>query len=185
MYYCPSDQSGSDLNDPAETYQRTRGNYVINWGEQVYAAINTPPNSNAPFSHVLGNRANPLRTRLASITDGTSNTLLFSEYLRAKSAKDNDWRGDVHNDDGVFKFMTLSTPNSTTQDVVGWAIPDNDRLMPVTTTGNQFNAARSRHPNGVNVVLCDGAVRFVTNNITLATWKALGSMDGGETVGDY
>ena len=187
MYNCPSDSNGSDLKDPSERYQRTRGNYVVNWGQQRYTGISTPPNFNAPFSHILGNRRNPLLTRLASITDGTSNTLLISEHLSAKSAKDDDWRGDVHNDDGTFKFMTITTPNSSTPDIVGRAIVDpNDRLMPVTRSStNQFNAARSRHPNGVNVVLCDGSVRFVTNNITLATWQALGSMDGGETTGDY
>jgi prepilin-type processing-associated H-X9-DG protein len=122
---------------------------------------------------------------MASITDGTSNTLLMSEYLKAKSRDDNDWRGDIHNDDGVFKFMTLTTPNSSARDVVNWAIADNDPAMPVTTAGSQFNAARSRHANGVNVVLCDGSIRFVANSIAIGTWQALGTMDGGEVVNNY
>ena len=55
------------------------------------------------------------------------------------------------------------------------------------TRGNSPNnnggavTASSRHRGGVNLALCDGSVRFVTNDIDLATWRALGSKDGGET----
>ncbi len=42
--------------------------------------------------------------------------------------------------------------------------------------------ANSYHPNGVNVVLCDGSVRFVPNSISLTVWRALGTRAGGETV---
>ena len=147
LYYCPSD-NGSDLNASGETYQRCRGNYVVNWGATFY---DTAPAAGAaaPFGHLGGNRSTPMSTNMANITDGTSNTLLMSEYLMAKSPNDNDWRGDFHNDDGVFRFMTRTTPNSSTPDVVGWAVADHDPRMPVTTAGSQFNAARSRHPGGL------------------------------------
>ena len=55
----------------------------------------------------------------------------------------------------------------------------------ITTGANHERAARSRHPNGVNVGMGDGSVRFVTNNIALATWQALGTLNGGETLGDF
>jgi prepilin-type processing-associated H-X9-DG protein len=41
----------------------------------------------------------------------------------------------------------------------------------------------SLHTNGVNVLLCDGGVHFVTNAISLTTWRALGSRDGGDLLG--
>ena len=47
----------------------------------------------------------------------------------------------------------------------------------------QVTAARSRHPGGVNAVLCDASVRFVSDTIALDVWQSLGSMNGGE-VGD-
>jgi prepilin-type N-terminal cleavage/methylation domain-containing protein/prepilin-type processing-associated H-X9-DG protein len=181
LYYCPSD-NGSDLDAANETYQRRRGNYVVNWGNALYG---TGPSPSAPFAHINGNRSTPRITTMNSITDGTSNTLMISETLMAKSHNDNDWRGDIHNDDGVFKFMTRTTPNSTAPDVVNWAVGPPDPLMPYSTAGAQFSAARSRHTGGVNVILCDGSVRFVTNFVALATWQALGTMDGGEVVGNY
>jgi prepilin-type N-terminal cleavage/methylation domain-containing protein/prepilin-type processing-associated H-X9-DG protein len=43
-------------------------------------------------------------------------------------------------------------------------------------------AARSYHPGGVNVGLCDGSVRFVADSIDFAVWQALGTRAGGEAV---
>ena len=183
LYYCPSDL-GVDLDASTERYQRRRGNYVVNWGSVRYVAA-TSPTALAPFAHTNGQRNNPRVVKMVHITDGTSNTLMLSEYLKAHSKNDNDWRGDIHNDDGVFRFHTILTPNSSAADVVNWAIQNNDSLMPVTTTGQQHNAARSRHSGGVNVTLCDGSVRFVIDSLSVGTWQALGTMNGGEVVGDY
>lgn len=182
LYRCPSDQ-GNDQDNPSNTYPRRRGNYVINWGNVKYG--DSPSTPYAPFAHIGGSRSTPRIIKLKSITDGTSNTMLMSEYLKAKSPDDNDWRGDIHNDDGVFRFHTITTPNTSAVDVVNWAISDTDKWMPVSTAGQQYNAARSRHPGGVHIALADGSVRFVAQDIALTTWRAMGTIDGGETEVDY
>lgn len=46
-------------------------------------------------------------------------------------------------------------------------------------------AARSYHSGGVNSAVCDGSVRFVSNTIDSATWAAVGTRSGGETVGEW
>ena len=43
-----------------------------------------------------------------------------------------------------------------------------------------FFAARSNHPGGVNILMADGSVRFVSDSIDLTTWRALGTCRGGE-----
>ena len=181
LYLCPSDSGTIDQN--VGTYQRTRGNYVVNWGNSWYGQ-NPQPTGLAPFWHTSGNRTTPATVKLADVTDGLSNTLLLSEYLIAKSAADNDWRGDIHNDDGVFRFHTLLTPNTTAPDIIlnGWFQSTGDRNMPAAAGTQQKNAARSRHPSGVNAGMCDGSVRFVGNAIALVTWQAMGSMNGGEAI---
>jgi prepilin-type N-terminal cleavage/methylation domain-containing protein/prepilin-type processing-associated H-X9-DG protein len=48
-----------------------------------------------------------------------------------------------------------------------------------------LSTARSWHPGGVNMLLCDGSVRFVGNPIDLITWRSLSTRAGGEVLGDY
>ncbi len=181
IYNCPMDNNSQNQDAPGTYYMRTRGNYVVNWGNVDY---DTAPGASgsAPFAHLNGNRSTPRITKMAHFSDGTSNTMLMSEYLKPLSGADNDWRADIHNDDGVFRFHTANTPNSTVPDQVGWAQPNGDPLMPILATTPQRNAARSRHSGGVHACFADGTVRFITNNIPLATWQALGTMDGNEVV---
>ena len=42
--------------------------------------------------------------------------------------------------------------------------------------------AGSLHPSGANVLFTDGHVTFVKDSIALATWQALGTRNGGESV---
>ena len=42
----------------------------------------------------------------------------------------------------------------------------------------------SQHPNGINLLACDGSVRFVNNAIDLIAWRALGTRNGGELESD-
>jgi prepilin-type N-terminal cleavage/methylation domain-containing protein len=196
LYNCPSDRP-FDQTASTSQYQRVRGNYVVNMGQALHER--GPPTNigGAPFGHTPIDTANPptvdrsrpLTVKFNNFSDGLSNTLLMSEFLVAWSAADNDWRGDIHNDDGVFKFMTINTPNSSAPDILNSAYfqPNGDPLMPATAGdyGLQQNTARSRHVGGVNALSGDGSVRFIRNNVAVDTWKGLGTMNGGEVLGDY
>src|SRR5207244_1499860 len=138
-----------------------------------------PPKSWAPFGYLdfgsdtLHNL--PRQSRLAEFEDGTSNTMLISESLTTRDG-DKDHRGDMINDGEVCAYyMTTLTPNTTAPDVMlsGYCVDRPDIKMPCTTGTYHQKAARSRHPNGVNVGFGDGSVRFVTNNIPLLTWQAI------------
>jgi len=82
-------------------------------------------------------------------------------------------------------FTTVFTPNT----VVTVSGNDVDYVSATESNlGDTYAAvtARSFHPGGVNVVLMDGSVRFVTNSVTLTTWRGLGTRSGGEVLGnDY
>ena len=59
------------------------------------------------------------------------------------------------------------------------AIPDglNQRFDPWG-----ISTARSLHPGGVNALMADGSVRFVSESITRQVWRGLGTRNGGELV---
>lgn len=48
-----------------------------------------------------------------------------------------------------------------------------------------LTAARSRHTGGVHVTLCDGSVRFVSENIDLLIWQGIATRQGGEVVREF
>jgi len=200
MYKCPSGGGGDQL-DPGTEFQRVRGNYAVNWGNAEYLIRNPndepdPVSGIAPFSHQGLRPATPRNSTFGEMSDGSSNTLMIAELLNGSVGTDDDWRGDIHNDHGTFRFQTLLQPNSNLPDRLGRVLND-DPLLPGLQVGNsdpQIAAARSRHPGGINVCLCDGAVQFIADEIeggvdsngeTFGVWPALGTMNGGEVLGDF
>jgi prepilin-type processing-associated H-X9-DG protein len=43
----------------------------------------------------------------------------------------------------------------------------------------------SYHTGGVNVLMCDGSVHFITNGIDLNTWRGLGTRNGEEVISNW
>lgn len=48
-----------------------------------------------------------------------------------------------------------------------------------------LTAARSNHPGGVNLLLCNGSVRFATNSIAPQIWRGLATRIGGELLTNW
>jgi prepilin-type processing-associated H-X9-DG protein len=70
------------------------------------------------------------------------------------------------------------------QDVMyGHASMPNDRLCAYPQNSTQTMPASSAHSGRVNVLLCDGSVRSVADGVSVATWRALGTRNGGEVLG--
>lgn len=54
-----------------------------------------------------------------------------------------------------------------------------------SSLGSGHLAARSYHVGGVHVLLADGSVRFVSDNISNQVWRAVGTKGGNETFGEW
>ncbi len=205
-YMCPSDPSAGIRRTNSARYH----NYVVNYGDtdQAQATLyNIPVPSNptvtakflgAPFTDIgspniddtgyaLGFVKLPTAT-LASITDGTSNTLCASEIVIASPQNDNDLRGFTWWGPSA-SFNTIIGPNSTYPDAMGnggCAIQkpkcNGNLTAPGATNALVYLGARSYHAGGVNATMCDGSVKFFKNTVNIATWMALGTTQGGEVL---
>jgi prepilin-type processing-associated H-X9-DG protein len=147
---------------------------------------------------------------IALITDGTSNSALFSETLHSTAVSNTAAEVSATSYLNVFAVTTtyntaLYLPGCQTAATSATRLKYRGQeyyraLSPVafyshTITPNSTYydcansgftcghiAARSSHPGGVNVGFCDGSVRFIKNTVNPATWAALGSIGGGEVV---
>jgi prepilin-type N-terminal cleavage/methylation domain-containing protein/prepilin-type processing-associated H-X9-DG protein len=123
--------------------------------------------------------------RLQEVLDGTSNTLLVAETVQGRDADLRGfawWGGGAH-------FETSIPPNSAQPDVMQSNCVTRNPLNPPCVVRSNSNperlASRSRHPGGVQASMCDGSVRFVTDNIALDVWRPLGSSAGKEAISEF
>jgi len=184
---CPSDRGEVNVFVQAGNYL-SRSNYLGIFGNiDIQSAYDKTP------SHLAATFGFNLSTRFADITDGTSNTMMFSEYLKGGEIEDpsrparngNDPRGLLWTDfAGGSQIYTKLTPNTSSLDLIypGYCVNLPDMYLPCGdgNGGNDTAAARSLHPGGVNILLVDGSVRFIADSVNVVTWRALGSIAGGE-----
>ncbi|MGC4003021.1 MAG: DUF1559 domain-containing protein [Pirellulales bacterium] len=139
----------------------------------------TATRSPAPFVYAAKGQ------RTADITDGTSKTLMLGETVQGQRV---DVRGHTWWINGT-SFVTSLRPNDTNPDVVNHPSCDPNVPNPPCITGGgtasnggalRAFAARSQHPAGVGVSMCDGSSRFLNDDIDPIAWKALGTSKGGE-----
>ena len=184
LYYCPSDRPGALWT--VDSAPRVRGNYVVNWGTAApYVNATGTLQGNAPFRNTA--QSSPVKVTFKDITDGLSKTLLMSEIVVSLADDDNTTRGDIINDDIGFLsycFNTRNPPNTSVADVTARCVNNDPEVAPCATGSDRHVAARSRHPGGVGVVMCDGATRFVSETLTLTTWQRLGHMNDGEVISE-
>jgi prepilin-type N-terminal cleavage/methylation domain-containing protein/prepilin-type processing-associated H-X9-DG protein len=79
--------------------------------------------------------------------------------------------GWVYRSVGRSEYVHVLKPNS----------PVPDCTTESETRGVGAYTARSHHPGGVNVLMGDGAVHFVSDGVDLAVWRAAASVAGHET----
>ncbi|MGE3820635.1 MAG: DUF1559 domain-containing protein [Isosphaeraceae bacterium] len=191
VFNCPSDQAVVFMKPGNARLFDVKGNYGINWGRNTFMVqgpVGSPigPTQIAPFFLNYG-------ASMAEITDGTTNTLAMSELIQTPSPHATfggpstiDRRGRIWNDDSsTYMISTRLGPNSKAPDV-GFCVNDPGRKIPCINETSRIDnhnlGARSRHPGGVNALLCDGSVRFVKDTINLNVYGNLATQKGGEIV---
>jgi len=180
---CPTDSNApKNMTAGATTAvasQGAHGNYVLTGGSTVFGNSGQGDNLNGMFYCYS-------RTRLADVTDGTTNTLMGSEILLSKDTSAHDLRGRYYNTwQGNVLVSTLQPPNTTVGDVSSYCITTQKAPCATLATNNVVQYARSQHPAGATALLADASVRLVTNSIDLTTWRRLGQRNDGEVIGEF
>lgn len=115
------------------------------------------------------------KTNMGDIQDGTSNTILATEFASQTLPGclfegNNGGQGTANSN--PFVFVNQATQGYALMSVVG----NNDfpLLMPndMNFAAQPTRVTRSFHMGGLNVCLCDGSVRFVSETISPDTWQA-------------
>ena len=195
LFVCPSDPANGQVPGLPDF----GSNYVVNNGSGT-VAFGLIASGDGLFTQTP--------VRIADITDGTSNTVAFSESTLGKGAV------PATPTASDYRFLVIELPggSDTTPADCGaaagtWSAKRggkwidghygntlyNHYYTPNPATWDCGNAshnkglstARSYHSGGVNVALADGSVRFVSDAVALPTWRALATRAGGEVVGNY
>jgi len=117
---------------------------------------------------------------IAQITDGTTNTIAMGEALPYCSThSQNGWANANALWYGTSGGINAHTcPND----------PDYNSDASLCHSPSSWGTAmafKSRHTGGCHLLLCDGSVRFATQNIDVATYQKLGDRRDKQPIGDW
>jgi prepilin-type N-terminal cleavage/methylation domain-containing protein/prepilin-type processing-associated H-X9-DG protein len=114
--------------------------------------------------------------RLTDISDGTSNTFMLGEDIPLL----NCWCAWPYANTAT---GTCAIPPNVNLDQK-YGICDAAASAADSAWPNTFSF-RSRHPGGLQFAFADGSVHFIAETIDLPTYRALSTIQGGETISGY
>jgi prepilin-type N-terminal cleavage/methylation domain-containing protein/prepilin-type processing-associated H-X9-DG protein len=165
------------------SYGGNAGKRSVPWGDSPTFPLLTRDGIFFIDSHV----------RVADITDGTSNTLLFGE--RYHRDPEYDLRQPlvdpgIASMDHLGRWATVAGPGAMSNVMLSAAVPINYRVPSggdLSTVENRMCAFGSGHPGGANFAFADGSVRFLSDSTPLLPLQALSTRAGGEVAsgGDF
>lgn len=222
---CPSDGTGGEPTDPNRA--RGQSNYAFCGGDDLMDSNNDNGTAHQyrpkPSRGMFGLYQ---CYKFGDLTDGTSNTIAISEKQRPARAAE---LGMVSQNVATTPIQCRPNYNATTKQVLNPFTSDTapgyrwgdgrayftgfNTIMPPNSVScftaaldhwaPGFWTASSRHTGGVQALMGDGSVRFISQNIDSGNqsatppanngngaspygiWGALGTRAGGETVSDF
>jgi prepilin-type N-terminal cleavage/methylation domain-containing protein len=204
LFNCPSDPQ---LFNPPQGFATT--NYRSNQGSGILYGL--PPTDPSNINFGMPEPNGPLipvkYLRLGDITDGLSNTAVFSEhgigdFSNAISSPTDTFWPKTHPrtaDEAIQQCNAIDVNDLQFQRVSNVGAPWLQSYHSTSTyfhvappqsrscmfpPGRIATSAKSFHAgDGVLVTRCDGSTGFIPRTIDTLVWRALGSRNGGETLG--
>lgn len=190
VFVCPSDTGpavtkqlclpfNSNLNTDWATsnYLGCRGGFFLIPPQNLVSQLSLGGNPSAN----KGLFDNTSVRRIRDITDGTSSTFAIGEtmvdtvdFRGTPNPVAPLWNASRMEGSDVTALCVKSSPPNFVSPAIG-GLP----------SGYRYGNFHSRHTGGVHLLLCDGAVRFISQNIDGATYESLGTIGNGEVIGDF
>ena len=205
-FNCPTDTQFTQA--PAGDVQYVHSSYATNRGQNENIRFNwakgAAPDPTAPYYTNCNNDPGDgmfgwqFSVRVASVTDGLSNTFLFGEVSRFIDEPASPYSvanitfefGDDYSPycgrptSGALVIPVLNAPPDKTGAVYAacFAVaafpPDWINVQACLSLGQY--GFRSLHPGGANFAMADGSVKFIKNSINVKTYRGLGTRALGE-----
>jgi prepilin-type N-terminal cleavage/methylation domain-containing protein len=121
--------------------------------------------------------------RITDIKDGSSNSVLMSETtLTVYDGVCPSWACSAHVGMGI---QLAAPPNTNINNwyCCSWQSPANTNFQPGRL--GEWGSPGSTHVGGMHVLMGDGAVRFISENLAGATRDALGRISDGTIIGEF
>ncbi len=120
------------------------------------------------------------KTGFRDITDGASNTIMIAESREEKASVWIDGTSAAV----AARYMALVPPNYAGDKVsINYHPYFQGGVFP-NSIGQEYGPS-SRHVGGAQHLLCDGSVRFISENIDVLVYDALATRNGNELVGEF
>ncbi|MEM8734840.1 MAG: DUF1559 domain-containing protein, partial [Planctomycetota bacterium] len=185
FFWCPSAARRRSVPGCSSDAGRAPGTYAVNIGTQDYNQYwswfgDPPPTNDGP---IVYSDTVDRRTRMASVTDGTSNTLLIGET--AYNLPDYKFTRGECAGMSRFSFTYWCNPYpGATACTTEYAFNPKDYLDDGIYDRGWVRSFRSDHIGGVQFVRVDGSVHFVTDSIDAEILDSMASRAGGEVFDD-
>jgi prepilin-type N-terminal cleavage/methylation domain-containing protein len=191
-FQCPSETSSAIIGHSA------RNNYAMSIGaQQMDSNAGMCPQyvfgggffNNGSVGHANGIRADQISgivsrmswaANFRDITDGTSNTIAMGEIRPL--CGDHTINGWMH-----FNANWIATTAPINYPIRCWG----EGGFPGANDCNNWSnwstsqGFKSMHTGGAHFLLCDGAVRFLSENVDYRTYQALGDRRDGKPIGEF
>ncbi|MFN3152465.1 DUF1559 domain-containing protein [Bremerella sp.] len=179
-YICPSD-TGDGINKRlgSSPNQFGKSNYIGVFSA-YYNSTNATATNGSGGSDRQATFYDNSDTAFRDITDGLSNTIIVAERAERKGSGPTGslWIG-YHNDFGG------SISGGISQFQVRLRMERSSNDTDYNINGNSNYNPSSNHPGGAQFLRGDASVVFLPETINLRTQAALGTIDGGEVIGEY